>query len=329
MARKIEHKFTLAGEKYHLSYIDKPILFKNGVKQLTLPVLKQYILEASLPIDLKNSTGNDKNTYTIASDVLWHFTPATQKATIKSILKKEATKKKVANVQSQNKTVTGKLELSANFKVVMICAREKQDHSSLIHPATNEQITFVAQPNGVNTFFPHRNIPGIDMTWRDYVTNNQYHNVIPFMVYQLYSHTVYRNLFNSFGERLFILSAGWGLVKAKFRLPYYNITFSAKAQPENRRRFNNPNPAYDDFKALSNHLNKGEDIVFIGGKDYIKQFIALTIELEGNKIIYYKGCEPAIRLPDATYKFRRYGLIKQNTNWHYDLAQKFAYGLIP
>ena len=335
MARNTEHNFTLAGEEYHLSFIDKPILLKNGEQQKVLSILKKYVIQASLPIKLKNSKGKDKNTNTIASNILSHFTPATKKTKPKKTKKKDSSKKQATKAESQKDTLKSKLELSKNFKVVMICAKEKKGNSNIIHENFNHPITFVAQPNGVNTFLPDGDIPNLNMTWRDYVTNNQNNNVIPFKSYQLYIHGVYQNLFNFFRYRLFILSAGWGLVKAEFRLPNYNITFSSSAKPEYKRVFNNLDPSFNDFNDLTYNHNVGlnsenEDIVFIGGRTYIKQFIARTDGIGKNKIIYHFGNEPLVVLPDNFFYVQ---YVPNNPNnyrtWHYELAQKYADGEIP
>ena len=338
MARNTEHNFTLAGEEYHLSFIDKPILLKNGKPQKVLPILKKYVNQASLPVKLKNNKGKDKNTNTIANDILSHFTSATQKTKTKKAVKKDSSKKIAMKAESQINKTQVKLELSENFKVVMICAKGKQVNSNIIHLNFNEPITFVAQPNGVNTFLPDENILHSKMTWRDYVTKNQGPEIIPFKSYQLYIHGVYQNLFNFFGDRLFILSAGWGLVKAEFRLPNYNITFSSSAKPEYKRVFNNLDPPFNDFNDLTYNHNVGlnsenEDIVFIGSPDYIPLFIKLTQNLKCRKIIYWKRMKPKpipieLPIPNNTFLYRFYNTAK-NRNWHYELAQKYADGEIP
>ena len=334
MARNTEHNFTLAGEEYHLSFIDKPILLKNGKPQKVLPILKKYVNQASLPVKLKNNKGKDKNTNTIANDILSHFTSATQKTKTKKAVKKDSSKKIAMKAESQKDTLKSKLELSKNFKVVMICAKEKKGNSKIIHENFNHPITFLAQPNGVNTFLPDGYIPNLNMTWRDYVTNNQNHNIIPFKSYQLYIHGVYQNLFTVFGDRLFILSAGWGLVKAEFRLPNYDITFSKDEKvPLNSKRSTNMNksPIYNDFKKLK--VKKDDDIIFIGVPNYLNLFYELTRDFQNRKIIYYfgKGSKLKRYSPKKEFDYIQYEPKNPNNNrtWHYELAQKYADGEIP
>ncbi|MHB0665642.1 hypothetical protein ACX4MV_12140, partial [Roseomonas mucosa] len=81
---------------------------------------------------------------------------------------------------------------------------------------------------------------------------------------KLYRPKAYALLLEKLGiERLFILSAGWGLVRADFLLPDYDITFSTSAEPWKRRRASDK---FSDFNALE---RTQEDIVFLGGKDYL------------------------------------------------------------
>ena len=89
-----------------------------------------------------------------------------------------------------------------------------------------------------------------------------------YAAYQLYEEKVYVRLAERFGlENVFILSAGWGLIRADFLTPYYNITFSPSAEDYMRRR---KTDQYDDFRMLP--ADTKDDIVFFGGKDYLSLF---------------------------------------------------------
>jgi hypothetical protein len=72
-------------------------------------------------------------------------------------------------------------------------------------------------------------------------------------------------------EKVYILSAGWGLIRADFLTPYYDITFSQQAERWKRRR---KADRYEDFRMLSD--DAADDIACVGGKDYLKLFGALT-----------------------------------------------------
>lgn len=70
-----EHEFELNNEKYLLTWYDNdiPKLTKQGVKQSVLPVLREYISEKKLPIQLVNSNGTKEVPYTLANKVLKLF----------------------------------------------------------------------------------------------------------------------------------------------------------------------------------------------------------------------------------------------------------------
>ena len=340
MARNTEHNFTLAGEEYHLSFIDKPILLKNGEPQKVLSILKKYVIQASLPVKLKNSKGKDKNTNTIANDILSHFTSATKKIKPKKTKKKDSSKKQATKAESQINKTQVKLELSENFKVVMICAKTKHNNTHIW--VNNQTIKFKAVSKPENfEFLPDGPKPNYKCTWRKWVEDNQNNAAIPKLAYNLYSprnpfNEVYLNLNEKFDDRLFILSAGWGLVKASFKLPNYDITFSSKAMRENKRVFQNPNPTFNDFNHLTDNHNlelnsNNEDIiVFIGGRTYIKQFISLTENSINNKLIYYFGMNPPAQDLPLGFSYRKYfHPDATNYTWYYFLAQDYANGLTP
>jgi cytoplasmic iron level regulating protein YaaA (DUF328/UPF0246 family) len=74
MPRINEHAFELVNEKYILNWYDnKPRLTKNGVEQKILPILREYIRIKNLPIQLVNSKGNAEVPYTLARNILKHF----------------------------------------------------------------------------------------------------------------------------------------------------------------------------------------------------------------------------------------------------------------
>ena len=70
-----EHEFELNNEKYLLTWYDNdiPRLTKQGVKQSVLTVLREYISKKNLPIQLVNSNGTKEVPYTLANKVLKLF----------------------------------------------------------------------------------------------------------------------------------------------------------------------------------------------------------------------------------------------------------------
>ena len=174
-----------------------------------------------------------------------------------------------------------KLNLSKNFKLVMICAGSKNDSFFTAYPNEN----FVNEPTNNIEHHPDVIMKDAKISWREYLINNQNDKNL-LEAYNLYKRNEYRCLYNRFKERFYILSAGWGLVKADCKLPNYDITFSKLAKNKNRRIFNDE--GYRDFNKLEN-ISDSDDIVFIGSPDYIPLFFDLTRNLKNRKIIYWKS----------------------------------------
>ncbi len=165
---------------------------------------------------------------------------------------------------------------------------------------------------------------GKGLTWRELlfhynVIGENRFGLLP--AYRLYRHQVYRQLVDCYGvDNVFILSAGWGLIRADFMVPKYDITFSASAEKYKRR---SKRDRYADFRMLPD--NDDEDVVFFGGKDYLHLFCSLTREYRGKRCIYYNsGSQPEV--PGCTL-IRYQTTIR--TNWHYRCAMDFMEGKIP
>jgi hypothetical protein len=153
-------------------------------------------------------------------------------------------------------------------------------------------------------------------TWRDrLVAYNKTPGINPLSLlpaYQLYDNRAYQGLVSKFGiDKIFILSAGWGLVAANYLLPGYDITFSAMAEPYKRRV---KQAVYRDFCALR---DDSDDIVFLGGKDYLPLFCSLTKRFAVQKVVYYNSAMTPMLPPD--YRAIKY-LTTTRTNWHYECA---------
>ncbi|MCF8429169.1 MAG: hypothetical protein K9G64_03470, partial [Bacteroidia bacterium] len=217
-----------------------------------------------------------------------------------------------------------KLNISKNIKVVMICAGSKFDDGVL--KIDNHFINFIARSNRDNYEFLPDDLIEINekKTWRDFVNENQ--ATLTLKAYELYKKKQYRCLYNKYGNNFFILSAGWGLVNAEFKLPYYDITFSQQGSKNTKRNKNIDNPPlYKDY----NHLvsNENDDIIYIGGKDYLDLFYKLTCKMSNRKIIYYNS-NIMPENHDGNYIYRKY-LSNYPTNWHYQLADDLSNGIIP
>ncbi len=69
---------------------------------------------------------------------------------------------------------------------------------------------------------------GSRKSWRDVLRDDPLWLVA---AYRLYDNTVCQHLGDKLGiANIYILSAGWGLIRADFLTQYYNITFSASAR---------------------------------------------------------------------------------------------------
>jgi hypothetical protein len=324
MPRINEHTFKLKNEEYLLSYYDKPKVTKNGVEQKVLPVLREYISNEKLPIQLVNKNGREEVTYTLARKILEYFSNQSfKKDSIGKGSEKISKTPKIKEVPQKIKHVE-KLELSENFKVVMICSSGKNDSTLDDYP----KIKFKAIGNFIDEFHPDEKLPNSTISWRDYLEEHQNDKNL-LMAYQLYKRNEYRQLYEKFGNSFYILSAGWGLVSSEFKLPNYDITFSGNANVNiDARRIKNINnlPIYNDFNQLD--INDNEDIIFIGSPDYIQLFIILTQNLPNRKIIYWKSKSLRRIYPNDTFEYR-YFQTNTRTNWHYELACAIAYGIIP
>ena len=208
--------------------------------------------------------------------------------------------------------------------VVIQCAAGKQHHAGHLRTWDGRNVMFVATPDAVpsvgSKVYAHPDdISDSGKSWRNVLSeynsdsNNNRLGLLP--AWQLYRNPTYEILADRCGEdRLYILSAGWGLIRADFLTPNYDITFSRASNVESfkRRRYQD---AYDDFRLPT---SVEEPIVFFGGRDYIRLFCRLTAEAKGHRTIFYAGRR--LSVPGCT--LRRFG--DPFTNWHYQCAKAFV-----
>lgn len=135
--------------------------------------------------------------------------------------------------------------------------------------------------------------------------------------WQLYKNPTYEILADHCGQdRLYILSAGWGLIRADFLTPHYDITFSKARTVELFKRRSRQEP-YEDFELPSGVT---ESILFFGGRDYVPLFCKLTAKARGHRTVFYAGKGTAA--PGCAV--RRFG--DPFTNWHYQCAKAYVEG---
>lgn len=216
------------------------------------------------------------------------------------------------------------------MRVVIQCAGSKQPAAGSFRTADGRRVVFVAHPalapRADETHYAHPDdlSDREGQTWRELVADeNRRPGVAPSPFYPaglLYTPAAYRTLQERVGaERLFILSAGWGLVRSDFLLPAYDITFSGSAEPYKRRQ---ARQRFSDFNHL---LDEGEaDTVFLGGKDYLPLFLKLSSAVRGRRLVFFNSAVPPAAPGCMVQEFRS----ARRTNWHYGCAEAFASGAV-
>ena len=135
--------------------------------------------------------------------------------------------------------------------VVISCAGSKASSAGRLRTPDGKQVEFVAHPQLMQESRVDPNLvyasqdaqSGFGGTWRKRLAayNEEYrrtgsnpHDLLP--AFQLYKNRIYRDLAWKFEpESVFILSAGWGLIRSDFLTPQYDITLSSLAPPAERR----------------------------------------------------------------------------------------------
>lgn len=196
-----------------------------------------------------------------------------------------------------------------------------------------QQVRFVAhpdecrQPDSVLYCRPDDAVPSSSRTWREELFAYNQRGTNPRRLPRaadLYAPHIYRELANRCGwANTFILSAGWGLVRAGFLLPSYDITFSSQASACHRRR---KGDTYNDFNHLRDcGTHPRETVYFCGGNNYLPLYYRLTRDLPARKVILHKAQDPP---KEEGYVYIPY-VTTQSTNWHYACAKDFIRGKLP
>lgn len=215
------------------------------------------------------------------------------------------------------------------MRIVIQCADSKVEGAGRLCTSRGEPVSFVARPaearasNLPGKFArPDDSVSGEGRSWRDVLTEYNTSAANPLNLVQaarLYKHPAYAGLVDKFGiDRVFILSAGWGLVRGTFLLPKYDITFSRAAERFKRRH---QQDHWLDYRHLQ---DTGEPITLFGAKDYVPLFCRLTSGFSSPRTIYY-GSESS---PDAA----GCRIVKYQTtayrNWQYRCAVDFLEGKV-
>jgi hypothetical protein len=215
--------------------------------------------------------------------------------------------------------------------VVIQCAATKDPDAGTLWTRDGKRVLFVARPERAPSSGevvwarPDDASDDAGATWRDLleVANRRPDPGLGLRrAFELYEPPAFRRLATRFGiDRLFILSAGWGLVRASYLLPQYDITFSKQAESYKQRTIGDP---YRDFNQLP--PAPAGSVVFLGGRDYLPLFAKLTRTLPAPLIVPFR-CDPA----DETTCVHHDGHLRlvpyrtaAKTNWHYGCADQLC-----
>lgn len=210
--------------------------------------------------------------------------------------------------------------------VVIQCAGTKRPDAGMMHTKANVPVKFVAHPeiapNDGALYARPDELADQGVSWRELLV--RYNNDIGdnplglLPAYGLYSPPIYQQLADGVGrKRLFILSAGWGIVRADYLTPNYDITFSnavRKSAPHKQRK---KGDQYADFCMLPSDVS--EPIHFFGGNDYLPLFLTLTNGMNAPRNVFYVSKKTPIVPGCTTVRFE----TTQRTNWHYSCAAAF------
>ncbi len=213
--------------------------------------------------------------------------------------------------------------------VVIQCAASKNPNAGYLKHRDGKKVLFVADPKdvpestGYDCAHPDEKTD-TGTSWRDellrynHARDNNPLGLLP--AWQLYKNQTYRLLAEKCGtDRLYILSAGWGLIAADFLTPKYDITFSAQADAYKRRR---KNDKYNDLCMLP--IETVEPVVFFISKQYIPLACDLTEGHKCPRYLFYNSMTE----PDAPGCILKKYDTRTRTNWQYECAKAFMDGSI-
>jgi hypothetical protein len=211
--------------------------------------------------------------------------------------------------------------------VVIQCAASKRVGAGNLRTTDGTPVLFVANPglapdaNNLMYACPD-DAAGDTQSWRQTLLRyNEAPGDNPLRLlpaYELYANDTYRRLAVRFGiANTFILSAGWGLISASFLTPAYDITFSASAERYKRRQ---KRARYRDFQMLPEDC--ADEIVFLGGMDYLPLFCSLTSAMRCQRTVFYNSSSH----PDAPGCSLKRFVTTTRTNWHYECANALLRG---
>jgi len=221
------------------------------------------------------------------------------------------------------------------MKVVIACAGSKDPGAGRL-TVSGKKIVFVANPECYPARQGERAVRPDDK-WCDELRGYQ-EGKNPCGLYRaadLYTPNepfcgLYRDLVAAFEcKNVFLLSGGWGLIRADFLTPYYESTFSTSRDIKEKMPWacrDGSVETWPNFDYLQNaQITQNEPIHFFGGFDYLKVYCCLTKHLPGKKVVHYNSVKvDPDRLRRDGFVPEDYGRPKERQNWYYRAAKDFA-----
>jgi hypothetical protein len=227
--------------------------------------------------------------------------------------------------------------MKKNYIPILCCSSEKDGKTESKFYYKGKSYKFVASPrmvsqNGVTFQKPDDKIPDENRTWRDLVVNGQKDPSLDLVeAYRLYKPDIFRDLYHEFDNRFYIFSAGWGIIRANFKIPFYDITYSTDSKvPKYAMR--KDNFGWKDIIHLNDdYLNedygkfyRDAEVIVFAGSDYVEPFFCdmaqSKLYIPPKRIMIKYKSQNLIQRQDFVYEYYETDI---NTNWHYEAAKEF------
>ncbi len=216
--------------------------------------------------------------------------------------------------------------------IVIQCAARKQPTAGHLKSSDGRKVMFVANPglapaNLDCVYVRPDDLANTGISWRQellrYNQECMADNPLGLLqAWRLYRNPAYELLYDNCGpENLYILSAGWGLIRADFLTPYYDITFSNARNVDKYKRRSKRDIFYD-CRMLPD--DTAGPVIFFGGKDYVNLFCELTNQVRGQRHIIYNAANPPNSPGCQLHRFE----TRARINWHYAAARAYIEGRI-
>jgi len=141
---------------------------------------------------------------------------------------------------------------------------------------------------------------------------------------ELYERPIYRRLVAEFDvENVYVLSAGWGLIRSDYYLPKYDITFSPVKRGYRYKRRSVKERIWQDFNQL---CPSNEPLICFVSNSYVPKLIEFTKGYVGPKLAFYTSESAKVALGKAGI-IRKADIRKETRdyrNWQYKAAMEWC-----